>query len=84
MLEEGVDVKDIQFARPKCLRVRELHIDIDHDEKCFVQCKCRKRRTIGVPYICFWKMARDADIQMNDIMDGGVFDVRWLNRMQGN
>ena len=36
VFEEGVDVKDIQFACPKCLRVRELHINIDHDEKCFV------------------------------------------------
>ena len=78
VFEEGVDVKDIQFARPKFLRVRELHVDIDHDEKCFVQCKCGKRRTIGVPCICFWKLARDADIPMSDIMDVGMFDVRWL------
>ena len=26
----------------------------------------------------FWKLARDADIPMNDIMDVGMFDVRWL------
>ena len=27
-----MDVKDIQFARPKFLRVRELHVDIDHND----------------------------------------------------
>ena len=78
VFDEGVDVKDIQFAPPKFLCVRELHIDIEDDKKCFVPYKCGKRRIIGVPCICFWKMARDADIPMNDIMDVGMFDVRWL------
>ena len=77
VFDKGVDGKDIQYIRPKFLRVRELHIDVEDDEK-IVPCKCGKHRTIGVLCICFWKMARDSDIPMNGIMDVGMFDVRWL------
>mgnify|MGYP001017574035 FL=1 len=28
--------------------------------------------------MCFWRIARNADINLDEIMNVGMFDVRWL------
>ena len=41
-------------------------------------CTCCERTKIGVPCSCLFRIARDANIPMNLIMDVGMFDVRYL------
>ena len=64
-------------AIPRFLRVRELVIDKNHPGRQFVKCSCQERTKIGVPCPCFFRVARDASIPFEEIMDIGMFDVRY-------
>ncbi len=64
-------------ARPRFLRVRRLKIN-DEENRVFVDCSCKERTKVGLPCSCFWRIARNAKINFDTIMDVGMFDVRWL------
>ena len=40
-------------------------------------CDCDERE-VGVPYRCCFKHARDGEVDLNDVMELGMFDDRWL------
>ena len=42
-----------------------------------MKCTCCERTKIGVPCSCFFRIARDANIPYDKIMDVGMFDVRY-------
>ena len=65
------------LAIPRFLRVRELKINQKGYDRQFVICSCCERTKIGVPCPCFFKIARDAKIPFQTIMDVGMFDVRY-------
>ena len=62
---------------PRFLRVRELEVDESTPGRQFVRCSCCERTKIGVPCACFFRVARDASISLDEIMDVGMFDVRY-------
>ena len=62
---------------PRFLRVRELTLSKATDGRNFVQCSCCERTKIGVPCPCFFRVARDAEIKFDEIMDVGMFDIRY-------
>ena len=65
------------IAIPRFLRVRELHVDDSLLGRHFMKCSCCERMKIGIPCPCFFRIARDATIPYDQIMDVGMFDVRY-------
>ncbi len=47
-------------------------------------CTCCKRLKTGVPCGWFWKIAKDADIPLKEMMDVSMFDVRWMKLFAAN
>ena len=41
-------------------------------------CDCDEREHVGVPCRCFFKHARNREVDLNDVMELGMFDVSWL------
>lgn len=77
-LNEKECLKDLKLAIPRFLRVRELGVTEQIDGNIFIPCACHERTKIGVPCKCFWRIARNANISQEEIMDVGMFDIRWL------
>ena len=65
------------IAIPRFLRVREINVDNSLPGRHFMKCTCCERTKIGVPCSCFFRIARDANIPYDKIMDVGMFDVRY-------
>ena len=76
-------LRDIHLAQPRWCRVRELSVHSEENRH-FVNCSCGKRTTLGLPCNHFFKIARDANIPTSQIMDIGMFDVRWLKIFNSN
>ena len=58
--------------------MRELEINEYPSEKCFATCTCCGRTKVGVPCPCFFSIAQSANIAQKEIMNVGMFDVRYL------
>ena len=71
-------MRNSRLAIPRFLRVRELEINEDESGRVFVKCTCCERTKVGVPCPCFFRIARDKNIPFEEIMDIGMFDVRYL------
>ena len=41
-------------------------------------CDCDEREDVGVPCWCFFKHTRDGEVDLNDVTELGMFDVRWM------
>ena len=72
------DLSSIHFAQPRWCRVRELCLVRDDIGRTFMPCSCNRRTTLGLPCGHFFKIARDSQVPLEDVMDISMFDVRWL------
>ena len=66
-----------ELYQPKFYRVRKLHVT-KRDGKYFVWCSCGVRQRVGVPCPCFFALARSKGLTMEEIVDIGMVDVRYL------
>jgi len=78
ILHQVNNLGDFKLAIPAYCRVRNTHVVQHSDGRNVVQCTCNRRVPNGMPCDCFYRLARNAEIQTEKIMDICMFDVRWL------
>jgi len=63
---------------PNVLRTRFASFNVDKNDEIHICCDCDEREYVGVLCRCFSKHARDGEVDLNYVMELGMFDVRWL------
>ena len=73
-------VHPIMHYLPEILRLRQLKVTRDASDasaRWYVNCSCGERTTKGVPCTCFFKLADEAGICENEIIDLNMLDITY-------
>ena len=73
-------VHPIMHYIPEILRLRQLKVTRDASDasaRWYVNCSCGERTTKGVPCTCFFKVADEAGICQNEIIDLNMLDITY-------
>ena len=62
---------------PEILRLRQVKVTRDSSARWYVTCSCGERTTKGVPCKCFFKVADEAGICENEIIDLNMLDITY-------
>ena len=62
---------------PEILRLRQVKVTRDSSARWCVTCSCGERTTKGVPCKCFFKVADEAGICENEIIDLNMLDITY-------
>ena len=70
-------VHPIMHYLPEILRLRQVKVTRDASARWYVSCSCGERTTKGVPCKCFFKVADEAGICENEVIDLNMLDITY-------